>query len=102
MVKCDARPVSEGVHGQGKGKERRQAGTPKPTKRPNSYSSRGGESPAPHNCGEGAGEFFLDGVATQVKMGDMIFAEANVLQGVRNTGDTRMTFYFIKMMGKHA
>jgi len=35
-------------------------------------------------------------------MGDMIFAEANVLQGVRNTGDTRMTFYFIKMMGKHA
>src|ERR1700733_4886759 len=52
--------------------------------------------------GEGTGEFFLDGVATQVKMGDMLFAEANVLHGVRNTGDTRMTFYFIKMMGKHA
>ena len=50
----------------------------------------------------GTGEFFLDGVATQVKMGDMIFAEANVLHGVRNTGDTRMTFYFIKMMEKHA
>jgi quercetin dioxygenase-like cupin family protein len=52
--------------------------------------------------GEGAGEFFLDGVTTQVKMADTIFAEANVLHGVRNTGDTRMTFYFIKMMGKHA
>jgi mannose-6-phosphate isomerase-like protein (cupin superfamily) len=52
--------------------------------------------------GEGTGEFSLDGVAKQVKMGDMLFAEANVLHGVRNTGDTRMTFYFIKMMGKHA
>jgi quercetin dioxygenase-like cupin family protein len=52
--------------------------------------------------GEGAGEFFLDGVTTQGKMGDTIFAEANVLHGVRNTSDTRMTFYFIKMMGKHA
>jgi quercetin dioxygenase-like cupin family protein len=51
--------------------------------------------------GEGTGEFFLDGVATQVKMGDMVFAEANVLHGVRNTGETRMTFYFIKLMGKH-
>jgi quercetin dioxygenase-like cupin family protein len=52
--------------------------------------------------GEGTGEFFIDGVTTQVKMGDMIFAEANVLHGVRNTGDTRMTFYFIKILGKHA
>jgi hypothetical protein len=31
----------------------------------------------------------------------MLFAEANVLHGVRNMGQTRMTFYFIKMMGKH-
>ena len=51
--------------------------------------------------GEGTGEFSIDGVATQVKTGDMVFAEANVLHGVRNTGQTRMTFYFIKMMGKH-
>ena len=51
--------------------------------------------------GEGSGEFFLDGVTTKVKTGDMVFAEANVLHGVRNTGETRMTFYFIKMMGKH-
>src|SRR5580658_4733990 len=52
--------------------------------------------------GEGTGEFFLDGATTQVKTGDMIFAEANVLHGVRNSGETRMTFNFIKMMGKHA
>jgi quercetin dioxygenase-like cupin family protein len=50
--------------------------------------------------GEGSGEFYLNGVATQVKTGDMVFAEANVLHGVRNTGTTRMTFYFVKMMGK--
>src|ERR1700723_1726894 len=52
--------------------------------------------------GGGTGEFFLDGVTTQVKTGDMVFAEANVLHGVRNTGQASMTFYFIKLMGKHA
>ena len=51
--------------------------------------------------GEGSGEFFINGVATHVKMGDMVFAEANVLHGVRNTGQTLMTFYFIKVMGKN-
>ena len=51
--------------------------------------------------GEGTGEFSIGGVTTQVKTGDMLYAEANVLHGVRNTGETRMTFYFIKMMGKH-
>ena len=51
--------------------------------------------------GEGSGEFFVDGVATHVKKGDMVFAEANVLHGVRNTGQTLMTFYFIKVMGKN-
>jgi len=51
--------------------------------------------------GEGTGEFSIRGVTTQVKTGDMLYAEANVLHGVRNTGETRMTFYFIKMMGKH-
>ena len=50
--------------------------------------------------GEGSGEFFINGVATQVKTGDMLFAESNVLHGVLNTGQTRMTFYFVKMMGK--
>ena len=50
--------------------------------------------------GEGTGEFFINGVATQVKTGDMVFAESNVLHGVHNTGQSRMTFYFIKVMGK--
>jgi quercetin dioxygenase-like cupin family protein len=50
--------------------------------------------------GRGTGEFSVDGVTTQVKTGDMVFAEANVLHGVRNTGPTQMTFYFIKVMGK--
>lgn len=50
--------------------------------------------------GEGTGEFFINGVATPVKKGDMVFAESNVLHGVRNTGQTLMTFYFTKMMGK--
>jgi quercetin dioxygenase-like cupin family protein len=50
--------------------------------------------------GEGSGEFSIHDTITQVKAGDMLFAEANVLHGVRNTGETRMTFYFIKVMGK--
>ena len=52
--------------------------------------------------GEGSGEFSINGVATQVKTGDMLFVEANVLHGVRNTGQTRMTFYFVKMMSRGA
>ncbi len=52
--------------------------------------------------GEGTGEFIIDGHATAVSTGDMIFAEANVLHGVRNSGHTKMTFYFIKTMGKNA
>ena len=52
--------------------------------------------------GGGTGEFFLNGATTRVKTGDMVFAEANVLHGVKNTGETPMTFYFIKMLGKHA
>ena len=52
--------------------------------------------------GEGTGEFFINGIATPVKTGDMVFAESNELHGVRNTGKTRMTFYFVKMMGKSA
>lgn len=46
--------------------------------------------------GEGTGEFFINGVTTPVKAGDMVFAESNVLHGVLNTGKTRMVFYFMK------
>jgi quercetin dioxygenase-like cupin family protein len=52
--------------------------------------------------GEGTGEFSIDGIATPVKTGDMVFAESDVLHGVLNTGQTRMVFYFIKTMGKSA
>jgi len=48
----------------------------------------------------GTGEFSINGVATQVMRGDMVFAESNVLHGVRNTGQTQMMFYIIKTMGK--
>jgi quercetin dioxygenase-like cupin family protein len=50
--------------------------------------------------GDGTGEFSINGVTTEVKKGDMVFAESNVLHGVRNTGQTHMTFYFMKMMAK--
>jgi quercetin dioxygenase-like cupin family protein len=52
--------------------------------------------------GEGSGQFYLNEAATPVKPGDMLFAESNMLHGVRNTGQTRMTFYFLKIMGKNA
>jgi quercetin dioxygenase-like cupin family protein len=52
--------------------------------------------------GEGSGEFIVNGAATQVKTGDMVFAESNVLHGVKNTGQVRMTFYFAKIMGKRS
>jgi hypothetical protein len=52
--------------------------------------------------GEGTGEFSINGFATQVNAGDMVFAESNVLHGVLNTGKTRITFYFIKTMGRNA
>ena len=50
----------------------------------------------------GNGEIVVDGVVTQVEAGDMMYAEANVLHGITNTGSTRMTFYFTKMLGKGA
>lgn len=49
---------------------------------------------------EGTGEITIDGVATQVGPGDMMYAEADVLHGITNTGPTMMTFYFTKMLAK--
>ena len=46
--------------------------------------------------GEGTGEFSIDGVVTQVKTGDMVFAEANVLHGVKNTGDTAARYFALQ------
>jgi quercetin dioxygenase-like cupin family protein len=50
----------------------------------------------------GTGEITVNGVVTKVETGDMMYAEANVLHGVLNTGNTVMTFYFTKMMAKTA
>ena len=51
--------------------------------------------------GDGTGEIVVAGVATRVGPGDMMYAEANVLHGIKNTGSTTMTFYFTKMLGKN-
>ena len=48
----------------------------------------------------GNGEILVDGVVTQVEAGDMMYAEANVLHGITNTGATIMTFYFTKILAK--
>ena len=50
----------------------------------------------------GTGEVVIEGVVTKVSAGDMMYAEANVLHGVKNTGSTMMTFYFTKILGKNA
>ncbi len=50
--------------------------------------------------GAGTGEIVVDGVVTQVEPGDVMYAEANVLHGIVNTGSTVMTFYFVKLLGK--
>lgn len=50
--------------------------------------------------GSGSGEIVVGGVKSQVKAGDMMYAEANVLHGIVNTGSTPMTFYFTKFMAK--
>jgi quercetin dioxygenase-like cupin family protein len=46
----------------------------------------------------GNGECVVDGVVSQVEAGDMMYAEANVLHGVKNTGSTMMVFYFTKIL----
>jgi quercetin dioxygenase-like cupin family protein len=50
----------------------------------------------------GNGEVVIEGVVTKVSAGDMMYAEANVLHGIKNTGNTMMTFYFTKILGKVA
>ena len=50
----------------------------------------------------GSGEVVIEGVVTHVAAGDMMYAEANVLHGVKNTGNTVMTFYFTKILARNA
>jgi quercetin dioxygenase-like cupin family protein len=46
----------------------------------------------------GTGEIEINGVSTPVEAGDMMYAEANVLHGIKNTGSTVMVFYFTKIL----
>lgn len=46
----------------------------------------------------GTGEIVIEGVVTPVSAGDMMYAEANVLHGIKSTGKTVMTFYFTKIL----
>ncbi len=48
----------------------------------------------------GTGEIVLDGVLTQVEAGGMMYAEANVLHGITNTGSSVMTFLLHQTPGK--
>ncbi len=50
----------------------------------------------------GTGQIEVDGVVTQVEAGDMMYAEANVLHGIMNTGNAMMTFYFTKILAKNS
>ena len=45
---------------------------------------------------EGAGEISMDGEITKVGAGSMMYAAANKLHGVVNTGKTPLLFYFYK------
>jgi quercetin dioxygenase-like cupin family protein len=46
----------------------------------------------------GTGEIEINGLVTPVEPGDMMYAEANVLHGIKNTGSTVMVFYFTKIL----
>lgn len=48
----------------------------------------------------GTGEILVGDETTQVAPGAMMYAAANVLHGITNTGDAPMTFYFSKWLGK--
>ena len=41
-------------------------------------------------------------VTSQVKAGHRMYAEANVLHGIVNTGNVPMTFYFTKFLARGA
>jgi mannose-6-phosphate isomerase-like protein (cupin superfamily) len=46
----------------------------------------------------GTGEIEVIGLTISLEPGDMMYAEANVLHGIKNTGSTVMDFYFTKIL----
>ena len=49
---------------------------------------------------EGAGEVTMNGAASHVGAGAIMYAASNYLHGIKNTGKSPLTFYYIKWMGK--
>ncbi len=49
---------------------------------------------------EGTGEISVEGKTTQVAPGSMMFAAANTLHGIKNTGSEPMLFYYFKWAKK--
>ena len=49
---------------------------------------------------QGTGVIFLEGKATQVAPGDVMFAASNHLHGIVASTDAPMTFYYMKWLGK--
>jgi len=45
---------------------------------------------------EGAGEVTMNGTASQVAAGAVMYAAPNYLHGIKNTGQSPLTFYYIK------
>lgn len=50
----------------------------------------------------GHGEIFNDGKTTKVGPGSVMYTTPNASHGILNTGDTPLTFYFIKWAGPAA
>ena len=48
----------------------------------------------------GTGEIVVNGEITQVAPGSIMYCAADVLHGITNTGDTPLTFYFSKWLGR--
>ena len=45
----------------------------------------------------GTGEIEVNGLTISLEPGDTMYAEADVLHGITNTGSTVMDFYFTKI-----
>jgi mannose-6-phosphate isomerase-like protein (cupin superfamily) len=49
---------------------------------------------------EGGGEITMNGTTSSVGPGEVMYAAPNYLHGVRNTGSTPLTFYYMKWVAK--
>jgi len=49
---------------------------------------------------EGSGQITLNGAASKVEAGGVMYVTPNYLHGILNTGSTPLTFYFIKWIAQ--